>query len=233
LLLVLAGCSPAPESIGPVDLEATYQLTFNGTLVGHALFVLQIRSDGGYHMEAFTIPSDQLQAAAGGEVLETSSGTVDASGVRPLRFEHSVMQGDLVESLGFAFDWDAGVLKLTGKGKERETRLPSGTHDRLSYLLAAYRLAVAEEGVLQIQIATSESADQARLEVTGRQAIQVPMGSYTAIGISRVTTQPDETRALWFEPDLGPLPVRIVHVRDGNTVEMLLETLNPPPRRPR
>ncbi|MGB5561640.1 MAG: DUF3108 domain-containing protein [Sedimenticolaceae bacterium] len=236
-LLALAACgpspSPSPPKIEPVDLEAGYRLSFNGTLVGHALFTLRVQPDGRYLMEAYTIPSDQLRQAAGHEVLETSSGTIGDAGVRPRRFQHSVMQDDLVEMVSFVFDWERGVLKLVGQDSEQETELPPGTHDRLSYLLTAYHLALAGEGTLQIQIASPGSADETRLEVMGKQAIQIPLGSYTAVGIRRVTAEPDETRALWFEPDLGPLPVRIVHIRDGNTVEMLMESLNPPPRHPR
>jgi hypothetical protein len=225
-LLALAACTPVPQALEPVAAEAAYRLLFNGKLVGSALFTLRIEADGSYLIEAFTVPAGQLQQTGSHEILESSNGSIDAAGIRPRRFEHSVMQDERVEAFSFVFDWDKGLLRLIGKDSERAIDLLPGTHDRLSYLLAARRLAATAEDRLQIQIASPDSAAAARLEVMGEEAIEIPLGRYRAIGIRRVSAESGETRALWFKPGLSPLPLRVVRGWDGNTAEMQLESLS-------
>ena len=62
LLVLLAACdgagSPAAET--PLSLEARYRLMYNDTLVGTALFTLEIGADGAYRLDAFTVPAGQM-----------------------------------------------------------------------------------------------------------------------------------------------------------------------------
>jgi hypothetical protein len=228
LLLAVTACTPAPQPLEPIAVEAGYRLLFNGNLVGNALFALHLEADGTYLIEAFTVPAGQMQQTGRHEILESSRGSVGDQGIRPQRFEHSVMQDGRVEAFSFVFDWEAGVLRLIGgKDGERTVGLLPGTHDRLSYLLAARQLAVAAEGILQIQIASPDSAEKTRLEVMPDEVMEIPLGRYQATGIRRVSAEPNETRALWFNPGLSPLPLRVVRTWGGNTAEMQLESLSP------
>ena len=232
-LITAAACTPLPEMEQPVAIEAGYRLLFNDALVGNALFVLQLQPGGIYHLEAFTTPAGQMQRAAGHEVLETSRGVIDREGIRPQRFEHSVMDGERVEMVKLDFDWDGHALRLTDRDRTHTAGLQPQTHDRLSYLLAARRLAAAGEGRTRILIASADAVDDTRLEVIGRQSIMIPLGHYEAIAVSRVTADSDETRELWFDTGFSPLPLRVLHGWDENTVEMQLETFSRNPGHPR
>lgn len=226
--LALAACSPTQQTpAGPVAVEAAYRLLFNDALVGNSLFVLEIDTEGNYRIDAFTTPAGQMERSDGHEVLESSHGVIDADGVRPQRFEHSVMVGEKVEAGSLEFDWDKRVLRLSGKGTEHGAALLPGTQDRLSYLLTARHLAMAGEGAVQIQIASTESTERTRLQVAGTKTIDVPLGHYESVAIRRVTPEPNVVRALWFDTGLSPLPLRVVHGWAGNTVDMQLESLSP------
>jgi len=227
LVLVLSACSPAPQMpAGPVAVEATYRLLFNDALVGDALFVLQIGKDGSYQIEAFTTPAGQMQRAEGHEVLESSRGVIDVDGVRPQRFDHSVMADEQIESVKLIFDHEKNLLRIIDQQQERTTALLPSTQDHLSYLLTAQRLAMKGSGAAEIKIASTGLTEQTQLKVVGQEAIDVPLGHYETIAIRRLTSKPNEIRALWFDTGLSPLPVRVVHGWAGNTVDMQLDSLS-------
>jgi hypothetical protein len=227
LLAALAGCTPLPEMAPerPLTAEAGYRLLFNGALVGNALFILQIQAGGGYLIEAFTTPAGKMQQTAGHEVFETSRGAIEADRIRPQRFDHSVMEGERVQAVNLVFDWNQQALRLLGENQSRTVALLPDTHDRLSYLLAARRLASAGTGARQIQIASPNATEQTRLEVMEEALVEVPAGRYRAVGIRRISAETGAQRSLWFAPDVSPLPLRVVHRWDDNTVEMVMETL--------
>jgi len=227
LVTILSACSPAPQiPAGPVAVEATYRLLFNDALVGDALFALQIGNDGSYQIDAFTTPAGQMQRAAGHEVLESSRGMIDSEGVRPQRFDHSVMADEQIESIKLIFDYEKKLLRIIDQKQQRTTALLPSTQDHLSYLLTAQRLAMKGAGAAEIQIASTGSTEKTQLQVVGPEAIDVPLGHYETIAIRRVTSKPNEIRALWFDTGLSPLPVRVVHGWAGNTVDMQLESLS-------
>lgn len=226
LLPALFACTPMPQTHeAPLAVEASYRLLFNDALVGNAFFVLRIRPDRSYRLEAFTTPAGKMQQAAGHEVLEVSRGTIAGEQVRPSRFDHSVLRDTDIAAINLVFDWDGRALHLVAGEQMRKVALLPGTQDRLSYLLAARRLAERGEGRLHLQIASAYSTDETLLEVTGEQALEVPAGRYRAVGLRRITPESDETRALWFDTATSPLPLRVLRSWDGNTVDMQLESL--------
>ena len=234
LALVLAACGPTPRELPePVAVEATYRLLFNDVLVGHALFVLSISPHGAYSIDAFTTPAGQMRQASVHEVLENSRGKIDSRGVRPERFDRSVMLDQEVTLQRLAFDWEQRRLRFTAGKEARVDALAPGTQDRLSYLLAAWRLVTGDESARQIQIASIEEIEQTRLEVIGKETIEIPLGRYETVAVRRSTPQPNQVRAIWFKTDLSPLPLRVVHGWAGSTVDMQLESLSRNPDHPR
>jgi hypothetical protein len=224
-LLLAAGCSetPPPPPWQALHTESSYRVLFNDALVAHALFQLSIDADGGYRIEAFTTPAGHM-SKADQQILEVSSGRIDAGRIVPQRFDHSVIRGDGVDAVNLLFDWPKKRLQLIGGEQRRQVALLPDTQDRLSYLLAA-RMLARRGGDLNLQVASSEATEETRLSVIGQRRLELPLGPVEAIGISRRTADSAEERELWFRDDLTPLPLRVVRRRDGNTVEMLLETV--------
>jgi len=234
----LAACAPpAPpptEKVEtPLEIEASYRLLFNEQLVGIALFELEIAEDGNYRIDAFTTPAGQMEDQSDDEVLESSLGKLEAGAIRPVLFQHSVMRGGLFEVVSLAFDWKAHRLHVEGEDARRDVVLLPGTHDRLSYLLEAHRLAAAGEGASQIQIASPDATEETVLEVVGKGPLEVPSGRYEALSIRRLTPDDGESRQMWFDTRLGPLPLRVLHEHGGNTVDMRLEQISRHPNDPR
>jgi hypothetical protein len=225
--LALAACTERPEPVPPEQIEAGYQLLFNDSLVGNALFSLSIDADGGYRIEAFTAPAGKIAGQVGNEVLELSTGTLDSETVRPQRFEHSVMQDDALTRVRLEFDWEARQLRVSNATAVQTLALLPQTLDRLSYLVAAGRLVDAEPGALQeLRLATLEATEQVVLQVIGRKSTTVPYGTFEATGIRRAALEGDTEREIWFADGLGPLPIRLMRRSDGNAIEMQLESLS-------
>lgn len=231
LMAALLGCSAQPQTPeAPLSAEAAYRLSYNDSLVGHALFVLQIRPDATYRIEAYTIPAGKLQQAAAHEVFESSRGTIESDRILPHRFDQGVLEHGRVKAVNLVFDWNSRALRLVGGDRPHSVGLLPDTHDRLSYLLAARRLAAAGVGAVKILIASPTATEDTRLEVVDRQSIEVPAGRFTATAVRRNTPESGESRTLWFNSEVSPLPLRVVHERDGNSVEMTLETYTQSPR---
>ena len=231
--LLLAACSPAErQAIEPISIEATYRLTFNDALVGNSLFVLDIGADGSYRIEAFTTPAGEMRQAEGHEVLETSHGRISTDQVLPQRFEKSTMADEQIQIDRLQFDWDSRLQhRSSAQGGHTDALLP-GTQDRLSYLLTAWQLAIAGQGEVPVRIVSPEETDETQLQVAGKEEIDVPLGHYSSVAIRRRTAEPNVIRALWFDTELGPLPLRVVRGWTGNTVDMQLQSLSRRPDHP-
>ena len=231
--VIIGACTPMPDLAKEQHVEATYRLLFNDVLVGHALFELMIDADGKYRIEAFTTPADQIRKVADHEVLEMSHGTINADGIRPAHYDHSVREQGQLNLVNLEFDWQKHTLQLANQDKTHRVGLLPGTHDRLSYLLAASILADAEHGRLPIRVASTDATEEGMLEVIGQADIDVPQGQYRAIGVRRATSDKDDRRELWFDTKVTPLPLLLVHRSEGNAVEMQLESIKtgrqPPP----
>jgi hypothetical protein len=117
-------------------------------------------------------------------------------------------------------------MRIEGPAGQRKGALLPDTHDRLSYLLAAQRLAMRGKGEHTIRVATPEASDESRLEFVGADALDLPVGAVDAIVVRRVTVDSNETRQLWFAAQAAPLPVRVLQDRGGNKVEMRLASVS-------
>lgn len=227
LLLAAAGCEqPRDPLSAPLTVEATYRLLYNDSLVGTSLFVLDIDNTGHYRLEAFTTPAGKMQRDEQHEVLETSTGAIDADAIRPASFEESVLRDGELAVARLSFDWPQHTLLVQGASGERKVGLLPDTHDRLSYLIAASRLAAAGSGSRLLQVASADASEENRLDVGGHDAITLPLGHYEAVRIERTTPDPRQTRSLWYAPGMSPLPLRALQVSDGNSVEMQLEDVS-------
>lgn len=224
MLLWLTGCTDDAEPTKvPMTVEASYRLLYNDTLVGSTLFVLDISANGDYRIDAFTVPAGKMKREDKHEVLESSRGSLDGGDIRPAVFEQSVLQGEMLTIATLTFDWEQQLLTLKGPDGSHSVGLLPETHDHLSYLLAAYRLAEAGKGSALIQVSSPEASEENRLEVTGIENMETPLGNFDAVVVLRITPDNHESRQLWYAPKSLPLPLRVLQKHDGNAVDMRLE----------
>lgn len=225
----LTACSTqdAVPPLAALDVEASYELRYNDSLVGRALFVLQVDDGGAYLLEAFTVPAGKMARQDKHEVLESSRGQLDRGGVQPHRFDASVLLDGGLQAQRLQFDWPGRRLTFVDGDERIQIALHPGTQDRLSYLLLARRLARAGSGAMALRIASPGQTENTHLTVHGSAPLEVPAGRFDGIGIRRAGTLAAENRTLWFDPAACPLPLSVVHETDNSRVEMLLERCSP------
>ena len=224
-MLILTACeeSPTPIAEAGEKAEASYRLLFNGQLVGHALFVLEVDDQGEYRLETLTTPAGEMAERAAHEILEMSRGVLDASGIRPRQFDHSLRHADDIDLVRLTFDWDQRHLRLSRGDRQETLGLVPDSHDRLSYLLLARRLADAGTGTAAMTLVTAEASEQTVLTVTGREQIELPLGRFDAVAVYRRSAKPDDHRVLWFDSSVSPLPLRVLQRKGESAVDMQLE----------
>ena len=224
VFVLLSGCTnDLDDSLAPLSVDASYQLHFDGALVGHAFFTLRTDVDGSYRIEAFTVPAGQMQRAVDHEVLEVSEGRIDSGQVRPNYFEHSVLNSSTIGAVRMQFDWPGSQLQLSGPDGEKRIALLPDTQDRLSYLLVARQLALGTADARNLSIASPQVTDENHLRRIGRTELELPGGRYDAIEIQRLTPSADERRSLWFSEARCALPLRVEHQTEKHLVDMVLE----------
>jgi hypothetical protein len=204
--------------------EAVYALEFNDELVGHAYFTLTIDATGRYRFDAFTVPAGKLSRAAGQEVLETSDGVHRPSGTRSATFSQSAVDGERSERIDMNFDWHAGQLTLQGPSGQVAHALLPDTHDRLSYLLAARRLARRDTGPERIQVAAPQATTESLLRVVAEETLDTPAGPFSAVAVERLSGDEEGQRTIWFDTaERCRLPLKIEQLSGENRTVMQLQ----------
>lgn len=212
---------PEPELPPLANAEGVYQLRFNDKTVGEVFFALAVDNDGGYRIDAFTRPAEDVLAAAGQEIVEYSAGTLSNDEVSSERFGHTARTEDGVEGLSFVFDWQAGTMLLDNGERKESVALPALTQDRLSYLLVARRLALLGR-TQSLQIVGPQGAEEATLRPLGNRDIEVPAGSFSAAGVARLGAEETLQRELWFARSDLALPLIVTQHHGDNRVGMRL-----------
>lgn len=202
LLWTVILCWPAlvPADVGLTAYAASYRLLFDGEPVGDSFFRLELTADRGYRFEAYTLPTDKGDKTQGHEVLESSTGTLNAEGIpKPQNYYFSVFNRGETSLLEFLFDWPGKRLMLSSKNNTAQLTLEADTQDRLSYLLALgqwlgspafeTRFPIAQPGV-------TATAEFIRIEKTN---VQVDAGSFETIHLLRIDAGDKLRRELWLE----------------------------------
>ncbi|HQR60383.1 MAG TPA: DUF3108 domain-containing protein, partial [Methylophilaceae bacterium] len=205
----------------PQNFTVVYHVTRNGQ--PFADVTETYRQDGGrYKLESIT-KGIGVYALFGLRRL-TSEGEVTPEGLRPTRFEQQ--QGDDAKRLVTAdFDWAAGTLTMSAKGKTKTATLLPGTQDLASY---AYQfMFVPPQGDdVEIPVTTGKKLRTYHYRAEARDvAIDTPAGKYKTVHFVNATEGGDD-KQLWLGKEVNHIPVRIIMQDDkGATLEQVLTSL--------
>lgn len=230
VLLLLLSVQPVASMAGPASQQAfraTYQLLFNGELVGQAYLKLSIEAGERYRFEIFTLPAGRMAEEGRHEILESSKGTLGAVSVRPERYDYSMRTSMATALFAQEFDWQAGKLWIRSDSERTEVALEPGSQDRISYILLARQLAATRDaGVLKLAVVGLEATLITELKPLPPRTVDTGIGPLEAVGIERSTAQQKYLRKLWFAPARDYVPVLIEQSWEKGAVRMVLETLS-------
>ncbi len=208
----------------PKRIQAVYEVTKNGQPFAkvHEQFAVNGNS---YKIESVT-KGIGVYALFGERVL-SSKGEVTAQGLKPEHFE--LRQGDNPKKALLAdFDWAKQNLRMTVKGKLKETALTAGTQDLASYAYQFMYQPQSLKGDITVTLTTGKKLNQYQYHIQPETELIDSSGvQYKALHLAPPVKDSEETKELWLAADYHYVPVKILMVDDnGQKLEQILTELH-------
>ena len=218
-LLISMLWASAAWAAPPARVEISYELARNGMLLAEAFYVLE---HDGRRYEITETSKGRGLLALRGTTRRVSRGLVSAEGLKPLQFIDERTGRNTARA---HFDWQAKVVTLQYKGEPRTAPLPREAHDRLAFV---FDFAFAP-GRREVAFELFDGRGQSRhvYVVSGPERIQIPLGDYEALKLTR--THNDERTEIWLASELAYLPLRLLVVeKDGTRYEQVTTKISTP-----
>ncbi|HUL67005.1 MAG TPA: DUF3108 domain-containing protein [Burkholderiaceae bacterium] len=221
-LLLLLAASARAQSLTcpkpgewPAKLRLEYDVTASrGPFSINGESILAFERNG----SAYSVTVD-TESALIYHARQTSRGTIDASGLRPLEFVET--RGSRTPQTA-KFDWDAKLVHFSAAADSPAPTEP-GLQDRVSVLLqlALQVRPAAREGPLEIPVAGARRVGPYRFAKRGAETVKVPIGTMEALHLERTPEEGDKDRLeAWFAAGWCGLPVRLRFTdRNGSVVD--------------
>ena len=144
-----------------------------------------------------------------------SSGIVTERGLVPHSFTSKVVVSGKADDSAARFDWDKSTLQFGRAADQKNTALPAGSQDLLSFM---YQLSLAPppRGRIQIPVTTGVRFESYELDVLDEETLETPLGNLRVLPVKQVRVQGSESIEVWLATEYHYLPVRIRFIgRDG------------------
>ena len=206
--LAFAGLLAAPARALPTQVEAQYQITAGGIVIGR-VHETYVRKGDSYRIESTTRAEGVLKLFRDDTIVLTSAGRVGPKGLQPLHFEQRRL-GDRTRDIVAEFDWAKAELRSEYRGESSVHALPPGTQDRLSILYQFMGGGTAAR-LVRLHMSNGRKVEVYAYRKVGEPVIATPAGEFATAHYERVTESEKESRAqLWLAKDRFNLPVRVV-----------------------
>ncbi|HXG29738.1 MAG TPA: DUF3108 domain-containing protein [Nevskiales bacterium] len=207
------------------NFTAIYQVERDSTLLGRARFTLSPQGTDCYLYHG-TVRPEGLAALLAGETVEQSHFCIVGGKIRPLSYK-TLEEGGKGDNYVLNFDWVNRVVR-SDDGASRKL-LADGV-DPLS-LQIALRKQLSDAGgslptrPISLVVVEEDKEKDYSFRVTGREALDTPLGRLEAIRLDRTDDSRKQLR-LWLAPSLDYLPVRVERQRGkGAVMRLKIETL--------
>jgi hypothetical protein len=218
LLTSLAGAAQAAPP--PARIEVAYEMTRDGSVMADVVELLE--HGGGRYQITETSKGRGIYGVLG-RMKRTSSGLIDAAGVRPLEFTDE--RPGWRDSRAW-FDWKARTVTTQHKEVQRTLPMPPDAQDRLSFLLA-FSLFPPKGKLVSYSIFDSKGLSSHTYVIAGQEKLKTPVGEFDTLKLVR--SRENETSEIWLAKQLGNFPVRAVIVyKDGRRLEQTAVRVSAP-----
>lgn len=219
--LVMAATNIAVNDIKRIQLQ--YSVTKNGQPFANTKEVFTI-NNGSYTLESVTKGVGVY--ALLGERRAISQGSVNDSGLKPLRFE--LQQGDKAKKALLAeFDWAANILNMTVKGQLKTAPLNTGTQDLASIAYQFMYTPKPMQDTIAVSLTTGKKLSRYTYQVSPVLVrVEALNAAYDTIQLTQGdadATNPMEEKSLWLSPAHYYLPMQMKVVDDAGVT--LMQTL--------
>ena len=202
------------------EFTAVYDARINGFLVAEASFSLH-RLDNGDYVYQRKLTSVGVASLFGKKVsTATSRWRFTNNWIQVLEFQSSNEDGDADDNLHLIFNWETAYVKNVSTADPWQTKMPTGTLDKLVMQLAL--LIELRDGSTEFQypVAHEGRIKYYRFKQAGNEKIELPMGEYNTLVVERLDDDRDKTR-IWSVPELNYFPVRFLEQKKSGVEKEL------------
>lgn len=203
---------PPARASGLLPFDAIYTLTSGSTTLGEMHLTLEIRGNHEYRYMSHSRATGLIGRLIGGQITESSEGSVAADRVRPERYAYQ-REGRKAREVVLRFDWDKGQVVNIVNDDPWVMGIPPGTVDKLAVQLALMLDLVRGRQNLQYPIADGGTLKEYHFEVAGRETLETPLGAIATVRIKRDRGHAERYTELWCAPQWGYAPVQVIQYR--------------------
>lgn len=199
---------------GRITYDLNYYLSNLPTNVGRT--VQTWASEGNtYQLDSLSETVGLARLTRFGPRIYHSSGIITGRGLLPHLFTSKVVVSGKADDSAAQFDWDKNTLQFGRATDQKNTALPAGSQDVLSFM---YQLSLAPppRGRVQIPVTTGVGFESYELDVLDEETLETPLGNLRVLPVKQVRRPGSESIEIWLAAEYHYLPVRIRFIgRDG------------------
>ena len=199
---------------GRITYNLNYYLSNSPTNVGRTVQTWEAAGNS-YKLDSLSETVGLARLTRFGPRIYHSAGVINERGLQPWSFTSKVVVSGKADDSAAQFDWDKNTLQFGRAADQKNTPLPAGAQDLLSFM---YQLSLAPppRGRVQIPVTTGVRFENYELDVLDEETIETPLGNIRALPVKQVRRAGSETIEVWLAVEYQYLPVRIRFIgRDG------------------
>jgi hypothetical protein len=198
--------APAPAAYPVRAARLVFDLYYgeSGTLVGEVVQTWQLTQNH-YVAESAAEAVGFASLFLGGRYVQRSEGELGPTGFIPHRY--TVQDRRKPQPEQAEFDWTAGEVRFTRRGKASRAPLEPGTQDPLSAVHQLQFMRPLPPGVM-LQVATTRRVEAMLFQNMGEEEVATARGPVAARHVKREERDGSITE-VWLDPARAFLPVRI------------------------
>ena len=214
LLGVAAVATPSHAEAFLTPHSAKYKVKVS--VVGGELTTSLNRSEDGRYVATHTIrPTGISRMLARGKISETSEFFAAEDGIRPDKYRSIDTLSRDRENVDIQFDWNSGEARGTVNDVFVTSVMDAVAHDRVSIQYELMHDLISGEPSTEYVLFDVDRLKTVTVRNIGRRTVNVPAGTFEAIGIQHQTANSKRTTTLWCVKELDYLPVLIEQHKKG------------------
>jgi hypothetical protein len=212
-LLLLAATAAAQAaaqiSAAPREIVSEYRITQSGLTIGRVSESF-IRTGDLYAITSTTRAEGALKLILDDTVTLESSGKVEDGSLVPLSFQQRrAAKPD--RDIRATFDWGAGRMRASYRGRQIEAPIGAGMQDRLSIMYQFMNFGADARERVQVSMSNGRKVELYTYRLVEEVKLSTPAGEFQTLHYARVTRDPKDARAeVWLARDRFNFPVRVV-----------------------
>ncbi|MCY4324785.1 MAG: DUF3108 domain-containing protein [Betaproteobacteria bacterium] len=231
VLALVAGFLPLAGQAAPDDVIVRYQMLFGGIHIADVEDRLVFGEDSTYQFESNATAIGMAALLGTGDVFRTSEGRLDQASQRLEmdRYFHRRKDAEQISEI----DRAESLIRINYKGSASSEPFAAGGEITdpltLNYLFYAFPERAEESAIEVLFTDGKRSRPYLYKRNPESQTITVPAGEFEAIAFKR--EEEDHSNEVWFIPELGMIPGRILIIAKAK-IDFLLVSVAPIAKQP-